>query len=52
MRVRELTQAIHEYIRIYNRNPRPFQWVASASRIIHKVNKYKTAVIKETGSAR
>jgi transposase len=39
--VRELTKAIHEYIRIYNRNPRPFQWVASASRIIRKVNKYR-----------
>jgi transposase len=39
--VRELTRAIHEYIRIYNRNPRRFQWVASASRIIRKVNKYR-----------
>ena len=39
--VRELTKAIHEYIRIYNRNPQPFQWVASASRIIRKVNKYR-----------
>jgi len=39
--VRELTKAIHEYIRIYNRNPRPFQWVASASRIIRKVNNYR-----------
>jgi transposase len=39
--VRELTKAIHEYIRIYNHNPRPFHWVASASRIIRKVNKYR-----------
>lgn len=39
--VRELTKAIHEYIRIYNHHPRPFQWVASASRIIRKVNKYR-----------
>jgi transposase len=39
--VRELTKAIHEYIRMYNRNPRPFQWIASASRIIRKVNKYR-----------
>ena len=39
--VRELTKAIHEYIRLYNNNPRPFQWVASASRIIRKVNKYR-----------
>ena len=39
--VQELTQAIHEYIRTYNRQPQPFHWVASASRIIRKVNKYK-----------
>jgi transposase len=39
--VRELTKAIHDYIRIYNNNPRPFQWVASASRIIRKVNRYR-----------
>ena len=39
--VRELTKAIHEYIRIYNRHPCPFQWVASASRIIRKVNRYR-----------
>jgi transposase len=39
--VRDLIRAIHDYIRIYNKNPRPFQWVASASRIIRKVNKYK-----------
>jgi len=41
--VRELTKAIHDYIRIYNNNPRPFQWVASASRIIRKVHRYRTA---------
>jgi transposase len=39
--VRDLIKAIHDYIRIYNQNPRPFQWVATASRIIRKVNKYK-----------
>jgi transposase len=39
--VRDLVQAINDYIRIYNKNPRPFQWVASASRIIRKVRKYK-----------
>jgi transposase len=39
--VRELTKAIHDYIRIYNNDPRPFQWVASASRIIRKVAKYR-----------
>ena len=39
--VRELTKAIQDYIRTYNQNPQPFHWVASASRIIRKVNKYK-----------
>jgi transposase len=39
--VRDLIKTINEYIRIYNKNPRPFQWVASASRIIRKVRKYK-----------
>jgi transposase len=39
--VRELIKSIHEYIRIYNNKPRPFQWIASASRIIRKVNKYR-----------
>ena len=39
--VRDLIRAIHDYIRIYNKNPQPFQWVPSASRIIRKVNKYK-----------
>jgi len=45
--VRDLIQTIHDYIRHYNQNPRPFQWVASASRIIRKVNKYKET--SETG---
>ena len=45
--VRELVKAIRDYIRQYNKNPRPFQWVASASRIIRKVNKYKE--ISEAG---
>jgi transposase len=45
--VRDLINTIHDYIRIYNKNPRPFQWVASASRIIRKVNKYKDT--SETG---
>jgi putative transposase len=39
--VRELTKAINDYIRIYNKSPRPFQWVASASRIVQKVNRYR-----------
>ena len=45
--VRDLIKAIQDYIRLYNKNPQPFQWIASASRIIRKVNKYK--VISETG---
>jgi transposase len=39
--VRDLIKTIHDYIRIYNKNPRPFQWIAAAGRIIRKVNKYK-----------
>jgi len=42
--VRDLVHAIHNYVRHYNRNPQPFQWVASASRIIRKVNKYRQAL--------
>lgn len=45
--VRELVKAIQDYLRQYNKNPQRFQWVASASRIIRKVNKYKE--ISETG---
>lgn len=45
--VRDLIRTIHDYIRHYNQNPRPFHWVASASRIIRKVNKYKGT--SETG---
>ncbi|HVU48022.1 MAG TPA: IS630 family transposase [Terracidiphilus sp.] len=39
--VRDLVKTIEDYIRLYNGNARPFQWVASASRIIRKVNKYR-----------
>ncbi|MGB6872368.1 MAG: IS630 family transposase, partial [Acidobacteriaceae bacterium] len=39
--VRDLIRSIHDYVRYYNRNPQPFHWVASASRIIRKVNRYK-----------
>jgi len=45
--VRELINAIRDYIRHHNSSPRPFQWVASASQIIRKVSKYKE--ILETG---
>lgn len=39
--VRALIAAIHDYITHYNKDARPFQWIASASRIVRKVNKYK-----------
>jgi transposase len=45
--VSELIRAIKEYVKHYNKNPQPFQWVASASQIIRKVNKYKGTL--ETG---
>ena len=38
---------VKDYVRQNNRNPQPFQWVASASKIIRKVNKYKETL--ETG---
>jgi transposase len=43
----DLIKAIKDYVRQYNRNPQPFRWVASASKIIRKVNKYKETL--ETG---
>ncbi len=39
--VPDLIRTINDYIRIYDKNPRPFQWVASVSQIIRKVRKYK-----------
>ena len=45
--VRDLIKAIKDYVLHYNKNPQPFQWVASASKIIRKVNKYKETL--ETG---
>lgn len=42
-----LIKAIRNYIRLYNKDPRPFTWVASASRIIRKVTNYKRTL--ETG---
>jgi transposase len=45
--VRDLIKAIKDYVRTYNRNPRPFHWVASASKIIRKVNKYKETLETE-----
>lgn len=45
--VRDLEKAIRDYIRANNKHPQPFHWVASASKIIAKVRKYKQ--ISETG---
>jgi len=45
--VRELEEAIRDYIRAHNKAPRPFVWVASANKIITKVRKYKHTL--ETG---
>ena len=45
--VRDLVRAIRDYVQHYNRNPQPFHWVASASRIVRKVNRYKQT--SETG---
>jgi len=39
--VKELEQAIHEYIKHNNENPKPFVWTKSADAIISKVNRGK-----------
>jgi transposase len=45
--VRDLERAIRDYIRANNAAPQPFQWVASANKILSKVRKYKRTL--ETG---
>jgi len=45
--VRELEKAIRDYIRAHNKAPQPFQWVASANKVMAKVRKYKQTL--ETG---
>jgi transposase len=42
--VRDLIRAIDDYVRVYNQTPRPFHWVATSSRIIRKINKYKATL--------
>jgi transposase len=39
--VRELIQAIRDYIRENNNHPRPFQWIAKPDTILRKVNRLK-----------
>jgi transposase len=38
--VRELEQAIHDYLDHYNRDPKPFVWTASANAILDKVKRF------------
>ena len=45
--LRELENAIRDYIRANNKAPQPFLWVATANKIIKKVRKYKRTL--ETG---
>lgn len=45
--VRDLTNAIQDYIRENNKDPQPFRWLASANSIVRKVRKYKRT--SETG---
>ena len=45
--LRELENAIRDYIRANNEAPQPFLWVATANKIIKKVRKYKRTL--ETG---
>jgi transposase len=46
--VRALTSAISDYAGEYNKAPRPFQRVASASRVIRKVRKYKREILGDS----
>ena len=45
---RALEQAIHDYLAIYNENPRPFIWTKSADDILASLQGYCTS-ITETG---
>ena len=38
--VRELEQAIHDYLRHHNRKPKPFVWIATATAILNKVKRF------------
>lgn len=42
--VAELTQAIREFIAVYNRDPKPFVWTATAQSIIDKVFRCKATM--------
>lgn len=38
--VRELEQAIHDYLKHHNRKPKPFVWTATANTILNKVKRF------------
>jgi len=38
--VRELEQAIHDYLELHNQNPKSFVWTATANTILGKVKRY------------
>ena len=38
--VRELEQAIHDYLQNHNRESKPFVWTATASAILNKVRRF------------
>ncbi len=38
--VRELEQAIHDYLKHHNRKPQPFLWTATANTILNKVKRF------------
>jgi len=38
--VRELEQAMHDYLDHHNRNPKPFVWTATANAILNKVKRF------------
>jgi len=40
----ELIDAIHEYIRLNNENPKPFVWTKKADAILEKVNRCKAVI--------
>ena len=42
--VAELNRAISQYLRENNRNPRPFIWTATASKIMNKIKHCKEAL--------
>jgi transposase len=47
--VTELKDAINEYIKLHNQEPKPFKWTASAEAIIEKVNRCREPVRQLAG---